>query len=127
MNEPRAVDAVPHDDRAGGLLAWQLRHYPEVHTTRANLVLHAITVPFFCAGTLLLAAAPFTSPWLALGAVLMLGALVAQGRGHDAEANRPSPFRGPADFVARFFLEQWLTFPRFVLGGGFARAWRAAR
>ena len=22
------------------------------------------------------------------------------------------------------FAEQWITFPRFVLGGGFARAWR---
>ena len=26
--------------------------------------------------------------------------------------------------LARIFAEQWITFPRFVLGGGFARAWR---
>jgi hypothetical protein len=71
--------------------------------------------------------APFLSAWLSLGAVLMFGALAAQGRGHRTEANAPVPFRSPFDFVARFFVEQWVTFPRFVLGGGFARAWRASR
>ena len=27
----------------------------------------------------------------------------------------------------RFFVEQWITFPRYVLSGGFSRAWREAR
>jgi len=26
---------------------------------------------------------------------------------------------------ARIFLEQWITFPRFVLSGGWYHAWRA--
>jgi hypothetical protein len=114
------------DDRAGGLLAWQLAHYPEGHTTRINLILHVLSAPLFCAGWVMLAVAPFTTWWLALGVVPIVLTLVAQGRGHGREPNRPIPFRGPGDFVARFFVEQWITFPRFVLGGGFARAWRAA-
>jgi len=57
----------------------------------------------------------------------MLAAVASQGRGHAMEAARPVAFRGPADFVARFFVEQWVTFPRFVLSGGFAQAWRRAR
>jgi len=115
---------VSSTDRSAGLLAWQRDHYPEGHTGRGNLVVHAVTVPLFYVGTLAIVAAPFVSPWLFLGAALMLVTLAAQGRGHAGEPNRPIPFRGPVDFVARFFAEQWITFPRFVLTGGFARAWR---
>jgi hypothetical protein len=27
--------------------------------------------------------------------------------------------------IARLLVEQWITFPRFVVSGGFARAWRS--
>jgi len=49
--------------------------------------------------------------------------VVAQGRGHKLETTAPAPFRGPADVAARLFVEQWITFPRFVFSGQFARAW----
>jgi hypothetical protein len=45
---------------------------------------------------------------------------------HRFEPEPPAPFRSRLDFAARLFSEQWVTFPRFVLSGGFARAWRAA-
>ena len=51
----------------------------------------------------------------------MLVALVLQGRGHRREAEAPTPFDGAADFVSRFVVGQWVTFPRFVLSG----AWHA--
>ena len=51
----------------------------------------------------------------------MLVALVLQGRGHRREAKAPTPFDGAADFVSRFVVEQWVTFPRFVRSG----AWHA--
>lgn len=56
----------------------------------------------------------------------MAAAVAAQGRGHAREATRPVPFRGAADVAVRIVVEQWVTFPRFVLSGGFAAAWRAA-
>lgn len=111
--------------REGGLLAWQFRNYPRGHRDRRNLALHAATAPFFIAGTLAVAFAPFTSFWLlAFAAPALALPLAVQGRGHRLEANPPSPFLGPGDFAARLVVEQWVTFPRFVLGGGFARAWR---
>lgn len=116
--------AASGDARPGGLLAWQLRLYPDGHVRRGNLVLHALTAPLFCAGTVAVVLAPFLSPWLALGALGLVAALVAQGRGHRGEATRPVPFRGPGDFIARFVVEQWITFPRFVLSGELARAWQ---
>lgn len=113
--------------REGGLLAWQLTNYPEGHRNRRNLALHAATAPLFIAGTCAILLAPFTTLWLlGFGVPALALSLVAQGRGHRLEANPPAPFRGPGDFVARLLVEQWVTFPRYVLGGGFSRAWREA-
>ena len=82
-------------------------------------MLHAATAPLFVAGTCTLAVHPLA------GGGLMLAALVAQGRGHRLETTAPAPFDGALDVVKRFFVEQWITFPRFVLSGGFARDWRS--
>ena len=113
------------DDRGGSLLSWQWSLYPGGHRDRRNLLVHALTVPVFQLGTLALLGAPLLSGWLApLGFAAMSGAMVAQGRTHRLERAPPVPFRGPGDVVARIFAEQWLTFPRFVASGGFARAWR---
>jgi len=114
------------DDRNEGLLPWQWKHYPANHRERRNLLLHIVTVPLFQLGTLMLATAPLSSPWLALpGVLFMLGAMALQGRGHRLEASAPIPFRDFFAVVSRIFVEQWVTFPRFVLSGGLARAWRA--
>ncbi len=113
--------------REGGLLAWQLREYPKGHRDRRNLVVHVVTVPLFLAGTCALALSPLAGAWLAAAAVpALVLPLALQGRGHALEAVPPIPFRGPLDAAARLVVEQWVTFPRFALGGGFARAWREA-
>jgi len=110
-----------------GLLAWQWSEYGSAHQNRKNLLLHVATAPLFMAGTLAVVAAPFVSGWLApAGLVAMLVAMAAQGRGHGLEQSPPAPFRGPLDVVARIFAEQWITFPRYVLSGGVARALRGA-
>ena len=134
MNASTNTDTPGDRDREGGLLAWQLRNYPAAHHDRTNLVLHAVTAPVFWSGTIaLFAAAPVglsrlgtagTALALAIAGVLAMAAAVAiQGRGHARETGRPAPFRGPADVIVRIFLEQWITFPRFVASGGFSRAW----
>ncbi|MGQ0507198.1 MAG: terminase [Myxococcaceae bacterium] len=108
------------------LLEWQWSLYERGHQARANLVLHAVSAPLFIVGTTLLLASPLR-PVLALyGLVAMAATLVLQGRGHKRETNSPIPFLGALDFASRFVVEQWLTFPRFVLSGGFARAWKGA-
>jgi hypothetical protein len=116
------------DTREGGLIRWQWSLYPDGHHDRRNLALHAATNPLFLAGTCALIVAPFAGIVFAVAGPLALVALMAaQGRGHQLEQKAPVPFRGPGDVVARIFAEQWVTFPRFVLSGGFAAAWRAAR
>lgn len=110
------------------LLAWQFEHYPLNHADRANLALHAATVPLFVLGLPLfvLALAGGRLALAGVGLALTLLALAAQGRGHRREPHAPAPFRSRGDMIARLVAEQFVTFPRFVLSGGFARAWRAA-
>jgi hypothetical protein len=55
----------------------------------------------------------------------MVLSIALQGRGHKREAIPPDPFTGPGNAIARIFLEQWVTFPRFLLSGGWSEAFRA--
>jgi hypothetical protein len=89
--------------------------------------MHLVTVPLFMAGTCVAGAAPFVNPlWLIAGIGAMAAAVASQGRTHAHEQTPPAPFLGPRDVAARIFLEQWMTFPRYVLSGAFGRAWRRA-
>lgn len=117
----------PEGENRGPLLAWQFALYPAGHRSRRNLLIHSFAVPLFWAGNIAMIAAPFTRWWLAIVGVAAMGiALALQGRGHAGEAEPPVPFTGPGDAVKRLFVEQWITFPRFVLSGGWWRALRAA-
>jgi hypothetical protein len=109
------------------LLAWQWSDYPAKHRDRGNLLLHIVAVPLFQLATLsLIYAFLGGGPSVALGALVAMGlAVMLQGRGHRREGETPTPFDGAGDFVTRFAAEQWVTFPRFVLSGGWLRNLRA--
>jgi Protein of unknown function (DUF962) len=109
------------------LLEWQWSDYAAKHRNRLNLLLHLVPVPFFQIGTVMLAYAVImvSGAAAAVGVICMVGALAAQGRGHKLERETPTPFDGAADFVSRFIVEQWVTFPRFVLSGGWLQNLRA--
>lgn len=111
------------------LLRWQWDGYPSVHRSRKNLIIHIVVVPLFVLGNIgLVVALLFGS--LLLGAVslsTMVVSVALQGRGHKKEQVTPEPFTGPANAVSRIFLEQWVTFPRFVMSGKWSRAFRASK
>ena len=111
------------------LLAWQWSDYVAKHRDRGNLLIHIVAVPLFQLATLvLLGALVGRSATAAIIAIVaMVLALVLQGRGHRREAEAPMPFDGAADFVSRFVVEQWITFPRFVLSGAWSENLRRAR
>ncbi len=110
------------------LLGWQWARYAPGHRDRMSLLLHIVTVPLFWVGTTMVLWAILSGSAGAAvsGLALSLAALLAQGQGHGREAERPVAFDGPFDFVSRFFVEQFITFPRFVLSGGWLKAWRDA-
>ena len=98
------------------------------HRDRGNLVLHVVAVPLFLVCTLALIAAVVTGAGVAaVFAVAGMGvSVILQARGHRRERETPMPFDGAGDFVTRFLAEQWVTFPRFLLSGGWYRNLRGA-
>jgi hypothetical protein len=105
------------------LTTWQWSNYETFHRHRGNLLLHIVTVPMFWAGLVgLVTSLVRLRPLDALGSfVFMLLPLVIQGVGHKREGNPPIPFLGPLDLLSRFFVEQMVTFPRFLLTGGWRK------
>ncbi|HEY6515749.1 MAG TPA: hypothetical protein VIY50_06365 [Steroidobacteraceae bacterium] len=101
----------------------QWQGYAQYHQSRSNLLLHILFVPVFLAGNVIFLAAVVERRWLlALGAIaLTFLSLAIQGRGHRGEPRAPEPFSGPRNAIARIFLVQWLTFPRFVLSGAWSQ------
>ncbi len=111
------------------LLRWQWQGYAGYHRNRVNLLLHVVAVPLFWVGTVLLILGFIDLTWVQLlaGAVCILASVVVQGRGHRLEPTPPAPFTGPWNFIGRLLFEQWITFPRFLLSGGWARNLAAGR
>ncbi len=109
--------------RDGGLLAWQWDTYARNHCDRLNLLLHFVSVPMFIAGALATVSGLVHGRWLAaaIAFAVMLSAFALQAIGHKREAQAPIPFDGPGDFLGRVFIEQFITFPRFILSGRWIR------
>ncbi len=110
------------------LVERQWQDYARTHRLRSTLLVHLAAVPAFIAGNVAMVAALLLGMWIA--AMLCLAAMAAslawQGRCHRGEPGQPERFSGPAEALVRILAEQWLTFPRFVLSGGWTRALREA-
>jgi hypothetical protein len=107
------------------LLRWQWELYPDNHTRRLTLVVHVMSVPLFIAALPMFVLSLVLGWELAVaGVAFIVAAVAAEGWTHKQEPQKPIPFDGPLDFLARFTVEQFVTFPRFVMSGGMARAWR---
>ncbi len=93
--------------------------YQRVHSDRRNLIIHALAVPVFVIGTLSLLVCLVRGDYVPAGLALFaaIAAMALQGRGHALESHAPEPFSGPINFLGRWFREQFLVFPMFILTG----------
>ena len=110
-------------------LRWQWSDYSGKHRSRANLLIHIVAVPLVQVGTLLMVYGALQRAAAVVGASVacVVVSLAVQGRGHRLEAEPPAPFGGAGDFIRRVAAEQWVTFPRFVLSGGWYRNLKATK
>jgi hypothetical protein len=101
--------------------------YPRVHATRANLLIHILAVPLFWIGLIatLVSIVQLDAISVLLGAAMLAISIALQGVGHRREGERPKAFASPWEFATRIVSENLYVFPRFVLTGGWARAWAA--
>ena len=105
------------------LTNWQWQGYARNHKNPLNLMLHVFVVPIFWVGTMLIPSALFlgdAAVWI--GGIFMAISVALQGLGHRMEEAPPEPFKGFGDFLSRILVEQYVTFPRFVVSGGWSRA-----
>ena len=106
-----------------------MNEYREFHRNPLNLLIHITTVPLFLLSVLGAMVAPFTAYWAGLwSASVALGvySLLLQRFGHSLEGAKPGSAGGTASKAYRLVVEQFVTFPRFVLSGGWASNWRQA-
>jgi phage terminase small subunit len=112
--------------RHPNLHTWQWRTYADNHRHPANLVLHLIAVPMFILAALLildgLCSLSFSS--IAIGVIGLIAALGFQRHGHTLEQQSAESSSDRGDAVKRLLVEQFVTFPRFVLSGAWWRAWK---
>jgi Protein of unknown function (DUF962) len=113
----------------GQLLAWQWHGYARYHQDRTNLLLHIVAVPVFLVANVMaiVAVVRLSLELFALAIIGIVVSVIAQGRGHKLEPVPPEPFTGPANVLGRLVFEQWVTFPRFLLSGGWSRNLARAR
>jgi len=102
--------------------------YGRVHTSRFNLLIHLIAVPLFIAASISLLKYIARGDWASAAIVMLIAllAMAAQGRGHKQEPQSPRPFSSPANFLRRWFAEQFFLFPTFLLSGRWWRQYVAA-
>ena len=115
------------------LLDQQWSDYSERHRNKTNLMIHIVTVPLvwfaalqvFGGLVLMLVGVGGLKMWV-YAAILAAIALFAQRHGNSMEAVKPKPFTDAKDFALNAAAEQFVTFPRFVLTGGWLRNLQAA-
>ena len=97
--------------------------YERVHADRRNLLIHLVAVPLFDVAfvVLLLGVVRGDLAWSGIAVAGMVSSMLLQRTGHGMESEAPIPFSDPLNFLARWFREQFITFPAFVASG---RWWR---
>lgn len=90
--------------------------------------MHAIAVPLFIASVifLIISVVRAEDVKIVIALASALAAMALQGRGHKLEPHAPSPFTGPANFLKRWFTEQFVIFPLFLLSGRWWQQFKAA-
>ena len=108
------------------LLRRQWQDYAKAHHSRLNLSIHLVAVPAFIVATLMFffALINLNVVGVVLSTVAVTLAFGMQGLGHAKEGVAAEPFSGPGQAIVRILLEQFVTFPRFVLTGGWYVAFR---
>ncbi len=109
------------------IIDWQWKGYHLYHASKLNLLLHIVFVPLFVWANVGLIASLLRGQLVAVvaAAIVMLLAFAFQGIGHKGESVPSVPFSSVGSAIKRILIEQWITFPKFVISGAWLKALRA--
>lgn len=116
------------------LIESQWSDYSTRHRKRNHLLIQIVAVPLFWLASiqvlgallLMLMGVPHGFRMLLWAAVLIGLSLGAQAVGRSLEYGAAQPAVSPIEFARRTLVEQFVTFPRFLLTGGWLRNLKAA-
>lgn len=111
------------------LMQWQWEGYHLYHASRFNLMAHIIFVPLFVWANVGMIASLLNRNGMGAlaGLVLMALSFAVQAVGHKNETVASVPFGSVGNAFKRVFIEQWVTFPKFVVSGGWWKALNNAK
>jgi len=100
--------------------------YRKHHRHPTNLLLHLLAVPLFILSSLVLLIGLLQLSFVAqiTGVIGLVAAVALQRHGHLYEVHQDDPEDDSQDGLKHLLLEQFITFPRFVISGEWWRAWR---
>lgn len=106
------------------IIQWQWDGYKQYHNTPINLWIHILAAPLFIIGTILLITAIIGLSFFMIiaSSLIMAVSILAQGFGHSKETHPVEPFIDGKNAVTRIFIEQFYTFPKYVISGKWYRA-----
>jgi len=92
------------------------------------MIIHIVSVPVFVLGTLSLFVSLIElSPiGMLISILVVVIAFGAQGFGHSKERISPESFATPGQAIVRILSEQFITFPRYVLSGGWYATYQSS-
>lgn len=104
-------------------IGWQWKGYAKYHQNKGNLLVHVFAVPliWFSVVMFVYGILKFSLVAVFLGFIAIFVSLILQNIGHKREQNPAVPFENKTDFLKRLLCEQFVTFPRFILTGGWSR------
>lgn len=110
------------------LIQWQWDEYHDFHGNKTNLLIHIFAVPALLLAQIALVLSLLQNMYITafLSSIVVALSFAVQGIGHKKEKNPSIPFSSPLNAIARLMVEQWINFPRFVLSGGWWKAFKAA-
>lgn len=111
------------------LIQWQWNEYHDFHGNKVNLLIHIVAVPALLMAQVSLVFSLVSQAYLVtlLSLLVVAASFGSQGIGHKKEDKPSIPFTSPFNAIARLMVEQWINFPRFVLSGGWWKAFKAAK
>jgi len=108
----------------------ELEEYSRLHQHPLNLLIHIATVPIVYVAVALLLLSPLLKRWeiwWGVAVALVVYCVLMQQFGHRLERVSQDPKKGVLQRTTTWLGEQFVSFPTFLLSGGWTQNWQRSQ